>query len=676
MWSTAVISILIIEVILLASFTIGKFRKFRLNETALFIGSVFVLSYVLHLIPFLHSLSEPYTKSDIILGSLACIRSAIKMFVGESNVEAVEAFTTAFPLFSVDYALGVVIALFATISTAIEAFGDSIINGFRLKKVLKESSCDIVIGNSPTALKYAKACNAVLLLDDGVSKNSSKELIESGYIVLRRSITKQLFSSRQFNPSTRYNIICLDAEKVLTCIDAFIDYKKEDGKAKNLHLYVEIEGAEAATVRHEIIKKNHMEAYIRTFSANELIARTFVEENPVTKFLPDAYIENAVIKENTEINVFILGFGNLSRELYRQSIMNNQLVTYDGEYKTLPLNYFLCDRSIDPSDWEINGLPNELRELKAEDHFPIPEIPFKTKVIDKLPTSREVLTAIRTAVQRQNSYTFVIIDTEDDFQNIDLSAKLKTLLFGNSSYHIFVRSKASFAEDDDTVTYFGNGDSVFTHDVIVNDSLSAMAKKLNEVYVKLYANDEEGNRSDFDEYIKKKAEDDWNKLDHFTMYSNVYGAMNLRVKLNLLGLDYVKNNSGRSSLISERYVRKDTYTYEEYLKPSIRSALLAQEHARWNAYHLLNEYLPLPKDGITVKSNDGNKIRFNVKNADAKKHACITTFSGINEMSSFLAEKAGNGCTAADYDYYVLDEILMISAKDILNSLGYSATEK
>ncbi len=676
MWNTAVISILIIEIILLASFTIGKFRKRKLNETALFIGSVFALSYVLHLIPFFHSLSEPYTKSDIILGMLACMRSAIKIFVGESNVEAVETFAKAFPLFSVEYALGVIIALLTTISTAIEAFGDSIINGFKLKKTLKKNSCDIVVGNSPAALKYAKTCNAVLLLDDSVSKNSSKELIENGYIVLRKSFTKQLLSSRRLNPSTRYNIICLDAEKVLACVDAFIDYKKEHEKAKNLHLYVEVEGAAAETVQHEIIKKNRMEAYIRTFSADELLARTFVEENPVTKYLPNTYIENAAVKPGTEINIFILGYGTLGRELYRQSVMNNQLVIYDGEYKTLPINYFLCDRNIDPSDWEINGLPNELRELTEEDHFPIPEMPFKTKVIDKLPTSREVLTTIRTNVQSKKSYTFVIIDTEDDFQNIELSAKLKTLLFSNNNYHVFVRSKAAYAENDDTVTYFGNSDNIFTHDIIVNDSLSAMAKKLNEVYTELYASKEERERPDFAEYIKQKAEDEWNKLDRFTMYSNIYGAMNLRVKLNLLGLDYVKNKSGKSSLISERYVRKDTYTYEEYFKPSVRTALLVQEHARWNAYHLLNEHLPLQKDGITVKSSNGKKIRFNVKNSNAKKHACITTFKGIDEMASFLAKKAGNGCTAADYDYYALDEITMISAEDILNSLGYSATEK
>ena len=33
-------------------------------------------------------------------------------------------------------------------------------------------------------------------------------------------------------------------------------------------------------------------------------------------------------------------------------------------------------------------------------------------------------------------------------------------------------------------------------------------------------------------------------------------------------------------------------------------------------------------------------------------------------------------CTAADYDYYIYDEMLITSAEELLNSLGYSVTEK
>ena len=55
-------------------------------------------------------------------------------------------------------------------------------------------------------------------------------------------------------------------------------YKKSEAKAKNTFLYVEMEGAEAESIRREIIEKSGMESYIDTFNISELLARTFIEE--------------------------------------------------------------------------------------------------------------------------------------------------------------------------------------------------------------------------------------------------------------------------------------------------------------------------------------------------------------------------------------------------------------
>ncbi len=677
MWNIISIIILIIEALMLIGFIVGRFQKRRFNETALFIGIVIVVNYSLHLVPYLYGVLELGEESNIILGLIGCLGSTIELFVGELDVEVVAEFTDVFAHFSIAYTLGVVLALLTTISTIIEAFSTSVVNGFRLAKALSKESCDIVVGNSSKALHYAKTCNAVLLIDDGVDKESVKELIEDGYAVLRKGFTAQLLGSRQFNTTTRYNVVCTEAEKALDYIDIFISYKNAEANAKNVYLYVELEGEKSETIRREIIEKNEMEAFIDTFSISELLARTFIEEKPITKYLPGSYIEDSAIKNGTEINVFILGFGKLGQELYRQSVLNNQLVTFDGEYKVLPINYYLCDTNIDTAEWNISGLRETLSELNEAEHFPLPELPFKTNVIDRTPASREVLTAIKVQVKKTNSYTLIIIDADEDCRNIEIGAKLKTMLFGAENYHIFVRSEAAYTEDDELVTYFGNSEDVFNHDVIVNDSLSVMAKKLNEVYTAQYASAEERNRPDFAEYIQKKAEKDWNVLDYFTLYSNIYSAMNLRTKLNLLGLDYVKDGNGaNTALIGERHGHKGEYAYNEYFTPSVRNALIAQEHARWNAYHLLSEYLPLDKNGITIKSGDGKKVRFNVKNVAAKKHACLTTYNGLNDLSSYLAHKAGNGCTAADYDYYIYDEMLITSAEELLTSLGYSVIEK
>lgn len=675
MWNILSIIILMVEILLLLSFIIGRFQKKKLNETAVFLAVVFVVNLALNLVPYLYNVIELGEEVNHVFALFGCVMSSIHMFIGEGDGESAAAFASVVPLFSYAYLLAVVVSLMATISAAVEAFGNTVRNGIRLAKALKKASCDLVIGNSPNALQYAKTCNAVLLLDDSVGKEAAVELMEDGYTVLRRSFTEELFQDRRFNTATRYNVVCPSDDKALEYIDTFIAYKNAE-TAKNVYLYVEVEGDTAQTLRREIIEKHGMEAVIDTFSTNELLARTFCEEHPVTQYLPKECIENAAVKQGTEINVFLLGYGKLGRELYRQSVLNNQLVTFDGQYKVLPINYYLCDTNIDATEWNIGGLSEALSQLDTTAYFALPELPFKTTVIDKSPSSREVLTTIKKQVQKENGYTVVIINTDEDCRNMEIGAKLKTMLFGAENYHLFVRSEAAYTEDDATTTYFGKSERVFNHDVIVNDSLSVMAKKLNEVYTAQYAADER-NRPDFAAYIQKKAESQWQGFDYFTLYSNLYAAMNLRVKLNLLGLDYVKDGKGENTaLIKERHAHTGNYAYSDYANASVRNALIAQEHARWNAYHLLGDYLPLEKSGITVKTADGNTVRFNVKNTAAKTHACLTTYRGLNDLSSYLAEKAGDGHTAADYDYYKYDEMLIASAGELLTSLGYSVTEK
>ena len=152
--------------------------------------------------------------------------------------------------------------------------------------------------------------------------------------------------------------------------------------------------------------------------------------------------------------------------------------------------------------------------------------------------------------------------------------------------------------------------------------------------------------------------------------------MSLRVKLNLLGLDYIPDGRGEGvALIGQRYPAQKVGSFDAYGEKSLRNALIAQEHARWNAYHLLGEYLPLEKDGITVKSTDGGKVRFQVKNPLTKQHACLTTYQGLAQLSAYLAQKAGD-CQPQDYDYYIYDEMLITSAQQLLAGMGYSVKEK
>ena len=674
MWLFATIIILLTEIALLVCFIIGRSRKRRLNETLVFLGIAFAVTLALNVVPYIHSVVGTEGDSNLILGLLGCFHAALELFVGKPAPDGVAAFAAEVPLFSVAYLIGTGLAVLATVSAAVEAFGNMIRNGFRLKKALKRPYCDLVVGNSPEALEYAENNAAVLLLDNSVSKETVAGLMEENFVVLRKGLTRSLMEDRRFNTVSRYNIICMEESKALGHVDAFIAYKKAHPDEKNVFLYVQIEGSKAEAVRREVIEKSDCEQWIDTFCAKELLARQFVEEYPIAKLLPKAWIKDGAVCPEAKIHTFFLGFGPRSQELYRQSVLNNQLVTFaEDTYKLLPICYHLCDTQLDTACLAGAELKEALAELDSARYFPLPELPFDTEVIHEAPGSWACLQAIKKALRYENSFGVLIVDTGCDFGSIELGVKLKRQLADMENLHIFVHSEAAFVEDNAGITYFGKGQSVLTHDVIVNDSLSTMAKKLNEVYTAREKQDQR-NRPDFAQYVKEEAEKAWNGFDYFKIYSNIYGAMSLRQKLNLLGLDY-KTDGKRENLglLQERYPNPD-YSYEDHGKQSVRNALIAQEHARWNAYHLLGGYLPLAREEIKASTADDGKVYYRTKDTTVRLHACLTTYEGLSQLSKHLAEKAQD--QPADHDYYKYDEMLITSAEELLRQLGYSLMER
>ena len=184
---------------------------------------------------------------------------------------------------------------------------------------------------------------------------------------------------------------------------------------------------------------------------------------------------------------------------------------------------------------------------------------------------------------------------------------------------------------------------------------------------------------DYLKLVEEKARAAWEKQNYFTLYSNIYSALSLRMKLNLLGLDYVKDGKKENlHLIKERYGIHNN-NYDSYFELNKRNALIAQEHARWNAYHLVSEFMPLRKDEIEMSLNE-DKVKFATKNLLTKRHACLTTYYGLDELSSYLASEASKALnkpvSKEEYDLYIYDCALIESSVEVLQELGYSVREK
>ena len=686
MWNLISVILLAVEIVLLMLFVVGKLRNRKLNETFLFLGLVFLINLSLYLVPYLHGIIVEGNKGNRVFELMNLVERSIKLFLGGMSTGDVAAFTMKVPVFTLTYLLGAILAVLTTVSTTVEAFRNSIGNGFRMAKRLKLPACDIVVGMGENALQYAKnQANCVLLLPANTDKNTAAALMEKGYVLTRKGFTREFLSGRLLNDTTRYNLICPNENDcALANIEIFLNYWKSDGAKKNVYLYVELDKDKTETVRHEILESCGCEERVTTFCSHELLARTFVEENPITRYLPKDFLdEDTSVKQDRGIHVYFLGYGELSAEIHRQMVLNNQLVTFEnGEYRTFPIQYHIYDPKAPKGSWLLTGMENTLRELhkEAEHYFPLPDVPCITKVYDQIPHYRDTLGQICRTVRQPGSYSVFVVDTGDQYRNMETGRRLTSILDGHDQHHVFVRSNAAFVHNSAHLTYYGDFTGIFSHGVIINDSLATMAKTLHEIYTAQNMADRKA-EDNFAELVKQQAEADWNAMDYFTLYSNIHCAGNLRVKLNLLGLDYGPESAEPNDLLKSRYGRKEgEYTYEEYFRRSKRNALLAQEHARWNAYHLLSEFLPMEKTAITVKSHNGDRVKFNTKNMAAKKHCCLTTFNGLDALGQHLAklaqEQSGTMHHAKEYDVYVYDEMLLNAAETLMDQLGFHIVER
>lgn len=679
MWNIISIIVLVLELLLLVGHIIGRLCHKKINETVQFLALVFLMNLALYLVPYLYQVIELGNRDNFIFGILECITGSIKLFVGDVKTSEVASFALTAPAYSYAYLAGTLLALIATVSAVVEAFSGTLINRARLSKSLNKDTCDLVVGNSSMALCYARQYpNSVLLLPDDVSREATVALIEDGYVVLRRNFSKRLLMSRLLRPDTRYNVIIpRSGDEDLTYVDTFIDYLQQTAQPKNVFLYVEVEEHKAHTIRREVIENSGLEECIFTFSREEIMAHHIIENHPITEYIPLDFVdEDASIKTDAEINMYFLGFGSLSQEIYRQSILNNQLVSFvGGTYTLKPINYYLWDKGIDSHVWSIDGLKNALTAMAKhqEDYLPLPELPYNTKVEDFTPHLRDNLEKLVDRIKKDNTYSVIVIDTGDNYRNIDTASRIKSMMDGLDNYHLFVQSEV-YAKDDHFTTYYGDYSKVYNHNVVVNDDLAYIAKAINAIHAEKSMEDKR-NEPDFWQQVEAKAEASWRRMNYFTMTSNVYAALNLRTKVNLLGLSYEQSESAEDChLVTEKYGREPReYKYAEYFDRSVRNSLLAQEHVRWNTYHLMQEFMPMTLAQIKINSIEDGDVSFVTKNMAAMRHSCLTTFKGLDALGEHKAklatEATGKEHKAEEYDVYKYDEMLITSAEKLLTKL-------
>ena len=447
------------------------------------------------------------------------------------------------------------------------------------------------------------------------------------------------------------------------------------------------------------------------------IAINLIEQHPFSKYLNETHVDykTSLVKENININAFLVGFGKTNQQFFLSSVANNQFLTQSTlGVETKKVNYYLFDRNDVANTKKLNHnynrYRNELLDINPNDYLPLIEQPANT-LFQKLDINDiEFYNKIKSiASLSYNDINFVVIAFGSDLENVDIAKKLacKFREWGVNNFVIFVKvrnlcKEIRFGKEDNCHIVANENDIVYNIESILSDGILNMAQMRDEVYeverALIHNNSISPNLLT---QIKNQAYQDWYmRKTQLDRESCLYCCLSIRSKLNLMGLDYcLKTENDKRALTEQEYMtiyaandapnytndkfktaEKPIISYSIDLKDSRRKNMAIQEHLRWNAFMISKGIIPASKKQILTEQDSCGKYT-NGKNIKLRRHGCLTTFDGLIDFRKMIAKRdiiEGETMQQAElrmdvikYDYQLLDD-----AYWILNKNGYKIVEK
>lgn len=418
---------------------------------------------------------------------------------------------------------------------------------------------------------------------------------------------------------------------------------------------------------------------IKYLNKYQAVAMDFIDKYPLSLFMNGNQIDysTALVKDDVEINVALVGFGKTSHQILLTSVANNQFLKKgEREPELKKVNYYIYDKKDAINDKNLNHsyyrYKYECSNLNESEYLPIPTIPAEEKPVQMDINDKDFYNSIRELFTRsKNDANFLIIGYGTDLENIDLAQKLveKRREWELDNLVIFVKARAYHKEDtlisEGKCYFIGNeNDIVYDIEKIISDDIDKMAKMRNDVYDLEYAIANE-NLDPTDEKsvkeITEKSQKKWHTKTQQERDSSLYACLSLRSKLNLIGLDYKKkeNDKDKDGLSREKYLEKyakdDKIDFETYknvtanekpiikytldFKDTLRKTFAIHEHQRWNSFMISQGTVPSSLYEIFFETKDnGNKLT-NGKSYISRRHGNLTTFEGLVQFRRLIANR-------------------------------------
>ena len=711
MFLAAGITLFIISLVIICAIAFTTARKIKIRgeiviskKNLIYLVPTYLLIYVLHMSAWLYNgNSLDFFSGFSLLGSALEVITKFKV-----DTSLVLPVCEAYPIYYVDFVFAYIAGGASVILSVASFFSPRIRNYFSRLRYLRRG-CDIVIGYSEGSMRYLKNNKGCILLAPSMARNTYADLIRSGFTVM----TCPLGSLNRFLKDVPYNLILFRDGKITysDVTDKFIAIKK---CGRKVALNMEAELNEVKIIKEKLIAEadKQVAAYINCFSRHEIVARQFVRQYPITKFIPrHFYNSNCTLKSDKTINVVFIGFGKMNYQLFRMCCMQFQFAAQDGDRLTSkPVNYYIYDN-------RDQALHNEFLSLityEFDKDFSYCDFSKPDRICNISEVKQTDINSVEVRkkfceVVNGNSFTYFVVSLNSDLEDAAYAQTLKRMLPDSDRYRIFVRNKSNAERFcDDGIIYFGEESQIYSHNGIVNDDLSELALRINMLYDSIDNPPEwlkvvrslpaEQQAEALDKCLENPENLElmrvnWEKRPMIEQASNIYHALSLPFKLNLLGFDMVKRSGKDDRGISEekfdeRYVNSGKE--EDYADPGFffgiqsSNVLAFIEHSRWNALYILYDYKQMKKKDIVVKEIKG-KITAPHKDVERKKHACITTYYGLKELIDYkfalMYKEDAAKVPSSDkrlrelyniyrYDYMDLDRIYRE-----ITALGYKITE-
>lgn len=451
---------------------------------------------------------------------------------------------------------------------------------------------------------------------------------------------------------------------------------------------------------------------IKFINRYEQIAMDFIKKYPMTQFMNETQIDykTATIREDVNLNVFMIGFGNLNEALFLMSVSNNQFVTIrDGKLQSKPVKYHIYDRhypngkiaqenesvhsrSLNHGYKRYQEFLN-LNKANQDDYLEFVPEPAKVYFNPCDISHPKFYTSIHNELSNENAYSYIIVSFGTDMENIELAEKLQQKLLEwdiSSVVKIFVkvRDEKLVREirgdfENDTIRIFGtNRSCAYNAASILNEKTEYMARLRHLLYIAEDTQKKQATRSVSltEKELGDKARDKWYSYKQFQRESNLYACLSIRMKLQLLGYDIAEDGKDCAKEFETKYEIGDartpsplsiegktiwSYSNAEQARQSIRWNYAVQEHQRWCANMICNGVIPSMKAQII---KNGGRI------LDKRLHGNLTTMNGLIEYRELITKATGTSIEEADvirYDYQIMDDIVWL-----LHKCGYNLIKR